>query len=141
MPSFQHFQNQAEQKANKPKFANEALSLSGLMQFADSAKKQSFEAVCRVLPLVKTYRQKIDETAQAIAQTESSLGDQADIPPDYSSALNQVKEGFSTHLGALDDWMDVLNQKDESRAESAKAKVKQSGERLQASLQGLTVPS
>lgn len=140
MPSFQHLQNQAEQKSNKSKFSNEAFSLSGLMQYAESAKKQSFDALCHLQPLVKTYRDKIAETSQAMMQTESTLGDEAEIPEAYVEALTQVKESFKAHLGALDGWMSVLSQKKESDSDQAIAKVRQSGDRLAASLEGLTVP-
>ena len=140
MPSFQHFQQQAGQKSAKPKFSNDTLNLSMILQYAESAKKQSFEALCRVQPLVKSYRDKIDETSKAMIAAESSLGGEADIPPDYAAAFSLVKEGFSGHLTALDAWMGVLMQKNESKAEDALVKVKQSGEQLEASLKGLEVP-
>lgn len=140
MPSFQHFQRQAEQKSNKAKFPNEALSLSGLMQYADSAKKQSFESLCRVHALVKTYRDKIQETSQAMIQTESSLGDGGEVPAPYAAAFALVKESFALHLAALDEWCAVLSQKRESESEAAIKKVKQSGEQLEASLMGLSIP-
>lgn len=140
MPSFQHFQQHAGQKSAKPKFSNDTLNLSMILQYAESAKKQSFQALCRVQPLVKSYRDKIDETSKAMMAAESSLGGEADIPPDYAAALGQVKEGFAEHLAALDAWMGVLTLKNESKAEGALVKVKQSGERLESSLKGLEVP-
>jgi hypothetical protein len=140
MSNFQHFQNQAEQKSNKPKFSTEALSLSGLLQYAESAKKQSFEAVCRLQPLVKTYREKIEKTSQAMIQAESSLEGETEIPAAYAAALTRVKESFAVHLGSLEEWMSVLTEKRESHSEKAMAKVKQSGEQLETSLKGLSVP-
>jgi hypothetical protein len=140
MPSFQHFQNQAEQQSRKSKFPSEALSLSGLLQYVESAKKQSFEALCRLQPLVKTYRDKIEETSQAMIQAESSLDAETEIPVAYTAALTLVKESFQVHLGSLEEWMSVLTQKRESHSEEAMAKVKQSGEQLETSLKGLTVP-
>jgi len=140
MPSFQHFQNQAEQKSKKPKFANEGLSLSELLQYAESAKKQSFEALCRLQPLVKTYRDKIQETSSAMRQVESSLDGEAEIPAAYAEALSLAKESFAAHLGALEEWMGVLTQKKESHSEPVMTKVKQSGKRLESSLKGLSIP-
>ena len=121
-------------------FSNEALSLSGLLQYAESAQKQSFQAICRLQPLVKTYRDKIEETSKAMIQAESSLGGEGDVPPDYAAALSLVKESFTAHLGALGEWMTVLTQKQEANSEKAIVKVKQSGAQLEASLKGLTVP-
>ena len=140
MPSFQSFQNQAEQKSNKPKFSAGAFSLSGLMDYAESAKKQNFEAVCRLQPLVKTYRSKVEETSVAMAQAESSFEGEGDIPEAYTSALGSIKESFAAHLGALEEWMNVLTQKRESDSEAAIAKVKQSGQELETSLLGLSIP-
>jgi hypothetical protein len=140
MASFQHFQNQAEQKSRKPKFSVEALNLSGLLQYAESAKKQSFEALCRLQPLVKTYRDKIEETSQAMIQAESSLDGETEIPAAYTAALTLVKESFAVHLSSLEEWMSVLAQKRETQSEKAMAKVQQSGEQLEISLRGLSIP-
>lgn len=73
-------------------------------------------------------------------ETESSLGEETEIPPTYVAALSQVKEGFKTHLGALDGWLGVLTQKREADSEKAIAGVKQTGEQLQAALNGLSIP-
>lgn len=141
MPSFQHFQNQAEQKSRKPKFATEALSLSGLLQYAESAKKQSFDALCRLQPLVKTYHDKIEETFQAMGQAESTFEPEAELPGDYATALASVKASFEEHLRALAQWMNVLSQKKESQSEKAMTDVKQSGQQLETSLKGLSIPA
>lgn len=139
MPSFQHFQNQAEQKSQKAKFANESLSLSTILEYAESAKKQNFEAVCRLQPLVKTYRDKIGDTLQAITQAESSLGQETEIPPAYAAALTLVKESFAVHIQALEEWLKSLTQKTEPQADRAVVEVKQSGEQLESALQGLSM--
>lgn len=140
MPSFQHFQNQAEQKPSQSRVPSGTFSLSGLLEFTDSAKKQSFAALCNLTPLVKSYRDKIEEVSQAMIQTESSLGAEAEVPAGYGEALELVKESFRAHLASLDEWMSVLKDKRESQSDQAIKAVKQSGERLQGSLQGLTVP-
>ena len=88
MSSFQHFQNQAEQKSKRPKFHNEALSLSGLFQYAESAEKQSFQALCRLQPLVKAYRDKIAETSRAmhfLIQRIPSKGATDVVPDEFES--------------------------------------------------------
>jgi hypothetical protein len=140
VPSFQHFQNQAEQKSGKPKFSNEALNLSLILQYAESAKKQSFQAVCRLQPLVKAYRAKIEEASQAIGRAESSFEKDAEIPESYAAALSLVKESFAVHLASLDEWMSVLAEKTESSSLGAVAKAKQTGEQLATALEGLSVP-
>lgn len=140
MSSFQHFQNQAEQKSKRPKFHNEALSLSGLFQYAESAEKQSFQALCRLQPLVKAYRDKIAETSRAMSQAGDSLEGEAKIPEAYTASLAIVKQGFSAHLEALEGWMRVLADKRESDSKQAMADVKQSGKQLEASLEALSVP-
>lgn len=140
MSSFQHFQNQAEQKSNKPKFANTSLSLSVLLQYAESAQKQNFEALCRLQPLVKTHRDKVEETSQAMVQTESSLEGGEELPVAYTTALALVKDSFADYLGSLDEWMSVLVEKKESLSEKVLRQVKQSAEQLETSLKGLTVP-
>ena len=109
------------------------------MQFAETAKKQSFQALCGLQPLVKTYRDKIEETSQAMIQTESSL-DEDEVPEAYAAALALVKESFADHLGALEELMAALTQKNESRAEAAMSKVKQSGDQLGNTLEGLSIP-
>lgn len=138
MASFQHFQQQAE-KSQKSKFPNEVLSLSVVLQYAETAKKQSFEALCRVQPLVKTYRDKIAQTSQAMDQAGSKLGEEVEIPAAYGAALALVKESFSGHLAALDAWTSALTQKDESQAERAMANAKESGQRLESALNDLSV--
>ena len=140
MPSFQHLQNQAEQNSNKPKFSNEGLSLSGLLQYAESAQKQSFESLCRLQPLVKTYRDKVEETSQAIIQAESSFDGEAEIPDAYTAALTLVKDSFAEHLGSLEVLMNVLTKKQELDTEKLISDVKKSGEQLGSSLEGLTIP-
>lgn len=140
MPSFQHFQNQAEQKSNKSKFTNEGFSLSGLLQYAESAQKQSFESLCRLKPLVKTYKDKVEETSQAIIQAESSFQEEAEIPGTYTAALTLVKESFAKHLGALEVLMSVLTQKHEPDSEKAIADLKGSGVQLENALNGLRIP-
>lgn len=139
MPSFSHhFQNPVDQKANRPKFGTETLSLSMLLQYAENAKKQSFEALCHLQPLVKSYRDKVAETSQAMIEAESSLGNEAEIPETYSSALSLVKQGFSQHIEALDMWMGALARKDSSRADQAAAETKQTGGQLETALQALS---
>lgn len=140
MPSFQHFQNQAEQKSGKPKYSNDTLTLSVILQYAESAKKKSFEALCGVRPLVKAYRDKIQETSQAMAQAESTFEDETEIPEAYAAALALVKESFALHLKALDELMSGLAEKSEAQAAGAVAKVKQSGQQLETSLKQLSVP-
>lgn len=140
MSSFQQFQNQAEQKSKGPKFANTSLSLSVLLQYAESAQKQNFEALCRLQPLIKTHRDKVQETSQAMVQTGSSFEGESEIPAAYTAAYTLVKESFSTYLSSLDEWMGVLSQKNESQSKKALEKVKQSAEQLELSLQGLTIP-
>ena len=141
MTSFHHFhQNQAQQKANKSKFATDSFSLSGLLQYAETAKKSSFEALCHLQPLVKTYRDKVMATSQAMIQAESSLGGDAEIPADYAAALNLVKESFKTHLDSLEEWMTALTQKNEPHSDKAIGSVQQSGKQLEKALEGLKVP-
>lgn len=108
-----------------------------ILQYAETAKKQSFEALCRLHPLVKTYRDKVVETSEAMVQAESSLGDEA--PVAYLAALAQVKEGFTVHVGALDEWMSALAQKEEALSDQAMTKAKQSGAQLESALNGLTI--
>lgn len=139
MPSFQHFQNFADQKSQKSKFPNEVLSLSVVLQYAGTAKGQSFEALCRIHPLVKTYRDKVEETLQAMIQAGSALGEETEIPEAYSAAFALVKESFAVHLGALDGWMSALIQKNESHSDKSMASVKQSGEQLESALHRLSV--
>lgn len=140
MPSFSHhFQFQAEQNQNKPRFAHETLSLSLIMQYAETAKKQSSEALYRLHPLVKTYRDKVAETSKAMLDAESSLGAETEVPPTYTAALTLVKEGFAGHLLALDEWLSALTQKDDARAEKAMASTKQSGGQLEVALSGLSM--
>ncbi len=138
MASFSHH-FQAQQQSNKPKFATETLSLSVILQYAENAKKQSFEALCRLQPLVKSYRDKIAETSQAMLSAESSLGSEAEIPVEYAAALLLVKEGFATHLQALDEWMGALAQKDDPLSGKAIERTKQSGAQLESALSGLTI--
>jgi hypothetical protein len=138
MPSFQHFQNQAAQKSPTSKFSNEVLSLSVVLQYAETAKKQSFEAVCRIQPLVKTYRDKVEETSQAMIHASSKLGEEVEIPAAYSAALALVKESFAVHLGALEEWMSALAQKNESHSEKAMANTRHSGEQLESVLHRLS---
>ena len=138
MASFSHH-FQAQQQSNKPKFATETLSLSVILQYAENAKKQSFEALCRLQPLVKSYRDKIAETSQAMLSAESSLGSEAEIPVEYAAALLLVKEGFATHLQALDEWMGALAQKDDPLSGKAIERAKQSGAQLESALSGLTI--
>ena len=140
VPSFQHLHNQAGQKSGKPNSSVEALNLSLLMQYADSAEKQSFEALCRIQPLVKAYRAKIEETSQAMGRAESSFAEQAEIPEAYAAALSLVKESFAVHIGSLDEWMTVLAEKKESDSSKAKSKVKQTGDQLATTLERLSVP-
>ena len=121
--------------------ANQDLSLSGVMQFAESARKLNFEAVCRVQPLVKTYRDKIQATSKAILEAESALEGEAEIPAGYAASLSLVKEGFKAHLGSLDEWMSALGQKREADADKAMVRVQQSGRQLEDSLQGLSAPT
>ena len=138
MASFSHH-FQAQQQSNRPKFATETLSLSVLLQYAENAKRQSFEALCRLQPLVKSYRDKIAETSQAMLSAESSLGSEAEIPVEYAAALLLVKEGFATHLQALDEWMGALAQKDDPLSGKAIERTKQSGAQLESALSGLTI--
>ncbi len=138
MASFSHH-FQAQQQSNKPKFATETLSLSVILQYAENAKKQSFEALCRLQPLVESYRDKIAETSQAMLSAESSLGSEAEIPVEYAAALLLVKEGFATHLQALDEWMGALAQKDDPLSGKAIERTKQSGAQLESALSGLTI--
>lgn len=139
MPSFQHFHSQAEQKSQKPKFSNDGLSLSVILQYAESAKKQNFEALCRVQPLIKTYRDKVKEVLLAMTQAESSLAQETEVPAAYAAAYASVSESFTLHLGALDEWTSGLTNKDEPQSEQAMAKVKQSGAQLEAALQKLSI--
>ena len=141
MASFHHFQNQGGRTPQKSAIPNQDLTLSGVMQYTESARKLNFEAVCRLQPLVKTYRDKVQKTSQAMLQAESALEGEAEIPASYAAGLTQVKEGFTVHLGALDEWMTALGQKSEADADKALAKVQQSGKQLEESLQGLSVPS
>ena len=134
MPSFQHFQSQA----NKSKSPSQDLSLSGVLEYAESARKMNFEALCRVQPLVKTYRDKIRQTSKAMIDAEAALEGEAEIPAGYAAGLSAVKEGFTAHLGSLDEWMNVLAQKREADSERAIAQVRQSGQQLEMSLQGLS---
>lgn len=138
MHGFQHFQNPAE-KSQKSKYPNEVFSLSVVMQYAETARKQSFEALCRIQPLVKTYRDKVDETLQAMTKAGSALQEEVEVPDAYAAALALVKESFAVHLRALEDWMSAFAQKNESDSEKAMATVKQSGEQLESALNGLTV--
>ena len=127
MPSFQHFQNQSGRTPQKPAMANQDLSLSGVMQFAESARKLNFEALCRVQPLVKSYRDKVQATSKAMLEAETALEGEADIPASYTASLSLIREGFTAHLGSLDEWMNALGQKREADADKAMAKVQQSG--------------
>lgn len=139
MASFSHhFQNPTEQKTNRPVFASETLSLSTLLQYAENAKKQNFEALCRLQPLVKSYRDKLAETSQAMVEAESALGNETQIPATYGSALSLVKQGFSQHLEALDMWMGALARKESSQTEQAMAEAKQTGAELESALQALS---
>ena len=139
MASFQHFHSQAGQNAQKPKFSNDGLSLSVILQFAETAKKQNFDALCRVQPLIKTYRDKVQEVSRSMAQAESSLSQETEVPATYAAAYAVVSESFTLHLGALDEWTNGLTNKDEPQSEQAMAKVKQSGEQLGAALSNLSV--
>lgn len=141
MPSFQHFQNQSGRTPQKPAMANQDLSLSGVMQFAESARKLNFEALCRVQPLVKSYRDKVQATSKAMLEAETALEGEADIPASYTASLSLIREGFTAHLGSLDEWMNALGQKREADADKAMAKVQQSGRQLEDSLQGLSAPT
>ena len=138
MPSFQHFQHQADQKSAKSKFPNEVLSLSVVLQYAETARKQSVEALCRVQPLVKTYRDKVQETSQALVQAGSKLEEEVEIPATYTATLTLVKESFAAHLGALEEWMSAFAQKDESLSGKAMSSVQQSGEQLASALNRLS---
>lgn len=117
---------------------NDSLSLSVVLQYAETAKKQSFEAFCRTSPLVKTYRDKVQQTAKAMDEAGAKLGEEAEIPAAYSAALSGVKEGFALHLRALDGLLEAFAQKDEAGAGTALASVKQSGEGLQSVLNQLS---
>jgi hypothetical protein len=138
MANFHHFQNQAEQQSQKSKFPNEVLSLSVVLQYAETAKKQNFEALCRIQPLVKTYRDKVEATSQAMLQAGSKLGEEVEIPAAYSANLNSVKESFAVHLEALEEWMKAFTQKNEPVAEKAMTNVQQSGEQLESALHRLS---
>ncbi len=139
MASFQHFHSQPGQNAQKPKFSNDGLSLSVILQFAETAKKQNFEALCRVQPLVKTYRDKVEEVSSEMSKAESSLAEDTEVPPTYAAAYAVVNESFAVHIGALDEWTSGLTNKDESQSEQAMIKVKQSGGQLEAALSNLSV--
>lgn len=140
MTSFQqHFQNPADQSSQKPKYSNDVLSLSVVLQFAESAQKQSFEALCRVQPLVKSYRDKVEEVSQAMSQAESTLSKETEVPESYSAAYALVNESFAVHIGALDEWASSLANKDATSSEQAMTKVKSSGEQLEAALSKLSV--
>lgn len=139
MASFQHFHSQPGQNAQKPKFSNDGLSLSVILQFAETAKKQNFEALCRVQPLVKTYRDKVEEVSREMSKAESSLAEETEVPPTYAAAYAVVNESFAVHIGALDEWTSGLINKDESQSEQAMIKVKQSGGQLEAALSNLSV--
>lgn len=110
------------------------------MEYAGTAKKQGFEALCRLQPLVKTYQDSIKKASQAMREAESALGEEAEIPPDYAAALIQVKGSFAKHLKALDQWMKVLAEKNEAHSDNAMADVKQTGKELETALEGLSVP-
>lgn len=140
MTSFQqHFQSQSDQSSQRPKYSNDVLSLSVVLQFAESAQKQSFEALYRVQPLVKSYRDKVEEVSLAMAQAESSLSKETEVPATYTAAYALVNESFAVHLGALDEWTSTLINKDAPGSEQAMTKVKQSGEQLEAALSKLSV--
>jgi hypothetical protein len=141
MPSFQYFQNQPDQKSQKSKFPNDSLSLSVVLQYAETARKQSFEAFCRTQPLVKTYREKVAETLQAMVQAGSKLGETVEIPAAYAAAFSLVKESFEAHLAALDDWISAVGQNNESQADTAMASARQSGHQLESALEGLSTKS
>ena len=140
MASFQHFQNQSG-RTQKSAMPNQDLSLSSVMQYAESARKLNFEAVCRLQPLVKSYRDKVQATSKAMLEAETVLEGEAEIPAGYASSLSLVIEGFAAHLGSLDEWMSALSQKREADAEKAMAQVQQSGRQLENSLRGLSVPT
>ncbi len=137
MHSFQHFQNQSSQQSPTSGFPNEGLSLSVVLEYAGTAKKQSFEALCRIRPLVKTYRDKVEETSQAMTEAGSKLGEE--IPAAYTAALPLVKESFAVHLSALEEWMSAFAEKNESQSEKALATVQSSGEQLKSALNRLTL--
>lgn len=138
MPSFQHFQGQADHRSSPAKLANEGLSLSVVLRFAETAKKQSFESFCRIQPLVKSYRDKVDETSKAIAQAGSQLEGEVEVPAGYAAHLALVQESFAQHLGALDGWMRALTEKDEPQSAQAMLQAQQSGQQLEAALQRLS---
>lgn len=140
MHGFQHFQNPAE-KSQKSKYPNEVFSLSVVMQYAETARKQSFDALCRIQPLVKTYRDKVQETSEAMSKAGSTLQEEVEVPDAYAAALSLVKESFTIHLRALEEWMNAFAQKNESDSEKAMASVKLSGAQLESALSGLTVKS
>lgn len=137
MASFQQFQHQAQLQSQKSTIPNDSLSLSVVLQYAETARKQNFEAFCRIQPLVKTYRDKVQQTSRAMTEAGARLGEEAEVPPAYTAALGQVRDSFEHHLRALDDWMDGFAQKDEPRSVAAMASVKQSGEQLQTRLSQL----
>ncbi len=134
MASFQQFQHQAQLQSQKSTMPNDSLSLSVVLGYAETARKQSFEAFCRTHPLVKTYRDKVQQTSQAMSEAGSKLGEEVELPTAYSAALTAVKDSFALHLRALDDWLGAFAQKDEPSSLTAMASVKQSGEQLQAGL-------
>lgn len=139
MPSFQNFfPNQPGAKSQKPSFPNESLSLSVVLQYAETAKKQSLEAFCRTQPLVKAYREKVEGTLEAIVQTGSKLEEESEVPAAYAAGLSKVKETFKVHLAALDEWIRAFSQKNASQAEKAMAETQQSGRQLEAALQSLS---
>ena len=140
MHGFQHFQNSTE-KSQKSKYPNEVFSLSVVMQYAETARMQSFEALCRIQPLVKTYRDKVQEASQAMSKASLTLQEEVEIPDAYAAALSQVKESFTVHLKALEELMSAFSTKNESDSEKAMASVKQSGAQLESALNGLTVKS
>lgn len=140
MPNFSHhFQNQAKSEVSSSSLAPDALSLSTVLQYAESAQKQSFEALCRMQPLIKTYRDKVIQTSQAMSEASTSLGVETKVPPAFIAALALVQEGFSGHIEALDEWMRSLTQKGDARVEPLMAKVKDSGARLEQALQGFAM--
>lgn len=130
MASFQYFQNQSAQ--------SQSLSLSVILQYAENARKQSFEALCRMSPLVKSYRDKVEETMRAMVQADSTLAEEAEIPPVYTAAFTLVKESFKAHLGALDESLGVFAQGDESQSDKVMADVRQSGQQLESALNNLS---
>ncbi len=138
MQSFHNFQNPSGQTSPTPKLPNETLSLSVVLEYAETAKKQSFEALCRVQPLVKTYRDKVEQTSQSMLQASSKLGEELEIPAAYTAALTLVKESFAEHLAALEEWTNAFAQKNESHSEKAMTTVQKSGEQLEVALNRLS---